>query len=444
MADHPIRTAAAATSGLVTGTLLEQIVKRIGIALGPLESLSDIDSDTGEIPLCVHHAGTGFVYFYDDSDTTTLDDGLNTLVDGSGRRYHRQDSASISLNSVLSRTNTPPGSPTVGDTYIVGTSPTGAWASNANDVAVYTVRGWIFASPSIGLSLYNQDDSAFWLYDETPQWVSSNPLVVADGEGVYDSNGNELLLFSVAAGAVNYAEVANAATGNPVEIRAKGSDTDVDLKLVPQADGKVDIDGIKWPNADGSSGQTLVTNGAGVLSWGSAGGRKRLAEKTASASSSLDFTEFDNTIYDGYEFTLYDILPAADDAFALRTSANAGSSYASGTNNYDSYTHEMVLTTPGGYRSQSTALRLSANHDVESTGAIGLSGTIRVIGAAESGGYTQFHFRLSYIEASGGTVTFAQGVGFRQTDAITDAVRFLFDSQNIASGIITLDGLRNS
>lgn len=39
--------------------------------------------------------------------------------------------------------NTPPGSPAAGDVYIVGTSPTGAWAGRANAVAVY-YGGWKF------------------------------------------------------------------------------------------------------------------------------------------------------------------------------------------------------------------------------------------------------------------------------------------------------------
>lgn len=40
--------------------------------------------------------------------------------------------------------NTPPGSPTIGDCYIVGTAPTGAWAGRANRIAVYTTGGWRF------------------------------------------------------------------------------------------------------------------------------------------------------------------------------------------------------------------------------------------------------------------------------------------------------------
>lgn len=40
--------------------------------------------------------------------------------------------------------NTPPGSPTQGDTYILGASPTGVWAGRANCLAGYFGTSWVF------------------------------------------------------------------------------------------------------------------------------------------------------------------------------------------------------------------------------------------------------------------------------------------------------------
>jgi len=45
---------------------------------------------------------------------------------------------------VITVTNTPPVSPTEGDAYVVGTSPTGAWAGRANCIAGRYNGGWIF------------------------------------------------------------------------------------------------------------------------------------------------------------------------------------------------------------------------------------------------------------------------------------------------------------
>ena len=47
---------------------------------------------------------------------------------------------------------TPPASPVVGSSYIVGASPTGAWAGQADKLAALTSGGWRFVAPVEGLS----------------------------------------------------------------------------------------------------------------------------------------------------------------------------------------------------------------------------------------------------------------------------------------------------
>src|SRR5450755_3827849 len=49
--------------------------------------------------------------------------------------------------------NTPPGSPSAGDCYIVGSSPTGAWVGQANAIAYFTT-GWNFAAPIKGMTVW--------------------------------------------------------------------------------------------------------------------------------------------------------------------------------------------------------------------------------------------------------------------------------------------------
>jgi hypothetical protein len=53
--------------------------------------------------------------------------------------------------------NTPPGSPALGDRYIVGTVPTGAWSTHASALAVYqkdetNTSAWIYYTPKEGWS----------------------------------------------------------------------------------------------------------------------------------------------------------------------------------------------------------------------------------------------------------------------------------------------------
>lgn len=60
----------------------------------------------------------------------------------------------------------PPGSPAAGDVYIVGASPTGAWAGKAGQVA-YFDQVWRFISPRPGLCLWLNDEQALCRYNGT-------------------------------------------------------------------------------------------------------------------------------------------------------------------------------------------------------------------------------------------------------------------------------------
>lgn len=180
MAENPIRAAASAESGVVKDTLLEAIVKRFGYTLNVGESLGDVDFDVGEPPLCVLSVATGFSYFLDTTDSTTADDGITCLVSGDGRRYHIEDAASINKNAVKAQQNDPPGSPSVGDAYIVGAAPTGDWAAHATDIAIYTLRGWVFATPDTGITVYNEATGANLQFDENGAWVAF-AVAIADG-----------------------------------------------------------------------------------------------------------------------------------------------------------------------------------------------------------------------------------------------------------------------
>lgn len=130
------------------------------------------------------------------------------------------------------------------------------------------------------ISLAQLDYSA-----NTVNWLDST--VVADLVndlspqlgGMLDVNGNaigngteELIKFSETASAVNEVTVTNSATGNAPELSATGDDTNIDLKLTPKGTGKLVLDGLNFPTADGTTGQFLKTDGSGNLSFDDAGG----------------------------------------------------------------------------------------------------------------------------------------------------------------------------
>lgn len=59
--------------------------------------------------------------------------------------------------------NSPPGSPTNGHRYVIGTSPSGAWSGKAKYLAVYR-GGWQFYAPYSGAVVYNLGDGKPYQY----------------------------------------------------------------------------------------------------------------------------------------------------------------------------------------------------------------------------------------------------------------------------------------
>jgi hypothetical protein len=53
----------------------------------------------------------------------------------------------------------PPGSPVVGDTYIVAGTATGAWAGKETQVAVWDGTDWVFGVPRTGWVAYLEDEA---------------------------------------------------------------------------------------------------------------------------------------------------------------------------------------------------------------------------------------------------------------------------------------------
>ena len=79
------------------------------------------------------------------------------------------------------RTNTPPSSPTDGDMYIIGSAPTGSWASYAGYVAKWSalIAAWEFYSPKNGWQfqstsareVYRRTGGAWEIYYQEGTWT---------------------------------------------------------------------------------------------------------------------------------------------------------------------------------------------------------------------------------------------------------------------------------
>jgi hypothetical protein len=103
----------------------------------------------------------------------------------------------LAKTSALDHTlNTPPASPNPGDAYIIGPSPTGAWAGLANNIAGY-YAGWQVKPPVAGWTAWTRNDSRLLYYngsawallttpklDATVTWV---PGTITNAAGVSSS-----------------------------------------------------------------------------------------------------------------------------------------------------------------------------------------------------------------------------------------------------------------
>lgn len=74
-------------------------------------------------------------------------------------------------------TNTPPGSPATGDTYIVGGTPTGAWSGHTAKIAQYSGSAWLIYSPAEGWTAYDQNLNSTYVYSGS-SWVSQAGAII--------------------------------------------------------------------------------------------------------------------------------------------------------------------------------------------------------------------------------------------------------------------------
>ena len=60
--------------------------------------------------------------------------------------------------------NDPPATPDIGASWIVGSSPTGAWAGHASAIACATEGGWRFIAAREGMLVWRNDSSVFSMH----------------------------------------------------------------------------------------------------------------------------------------------------------------------------------------------------------------------------------------------------------------------------------------
>jgi len=143
---------------------------------------------------------------------------------------------------------------------LIGTATTDTLTNKSVDLGTNTLTG--------SLSEFNTalQSESFASLTGTETLTNKTLTSPAIGTEILDTNAKELFKLTATTDAVNEFTVANAATGNGPTLSATG-ETNVDINITPKATGKIALDGIKWPNADGTADQVMTTDGSGVLSF---------------------------------------------------------------------------------------------------------------------------------------------------------------------------------
>jgi hypothetical protein len=81
------------------------------------------------------------------------------------------------------------------------------------------------------------------IIDDSNNVSGANRVDFANGKGVHDANGNEVVLFGTTASAVNEFTATNAATGGKPVLAATGGDTNIIMQLQGKGTGGVEIEG---------------------------------------------------------------------------------------------------------------------------------------------------------------------------------------------------------
>lgn len=154
--------------------------------------------------------------------TTTPDLGIPELAQSQSTPEITHNEALVLLQALLNgvindSTSTPPGSPVEGDSYIVASSPSGAWSGYENHIAIYWDGGWRFVpgvddngsiipmgSRQEGLRVYvrDTDETKIWT-GSPPSWesfISTSRLTVNSNLGIVRSGDSQVLFFQGGSG----------------------------------------------------------------------------------------------------------------------------------------------------------------------------------------------------------------------------------------------------
>lgn len=287
-----------------------------------------------------------------------------------------------------------------------------------------------------------------------------------------DEDGNEIIEATVPASAsvVNHIRVVAASAGAGPSIAAVGDDATINLGIGAKGTGllslgtgapveigslgkTITIGGLTWPTADGGVNQSIVTDGAGALTFGNPVGMTLISDISAVSAAMIDFTAIDST-YDEYEIRLLglqeSISAAGGDVFHLwmRFSTDGGATFIASAGAYQYAVNGFESTGSAQLINSTAATQIVLNsHTIHYTAAgltHGMDAVINISRPSEALP-AAVHWRgSSQRRTAPGQKTIAViGSGFRPVAEAINAVRILPVARNM-TGRALLYGIKKT
>lgn len=286
--------------------------------------------------------------------------------------------------------------------------------------------------PSTTSLLLGRGDSGTGPIEE----ITLGPNLVMVGtelDAVPGSSGIDQLTGDVTAGPGSGSEVATIA--NDAVTYAKMQNTSAPSIILGRGDsGAGNVEEIILGTNLSMSGTTLNATGGG----GGGGGLVLLGSLTASNSASLDFTSLITSLYDNYLIQLQAIKPVSSGTLNLRVSSNNGSSWLTGSSDYQyAIQHVNFAAFSGIATSVGSSAILICGSPVDAAQS-GADGEILIYNPLAT---IPTHAVVKSVGRMTDTNTYLLSGHAQYTPSTAiDAVQLYFDSGNIASGTIRLYG----
>lgn len=195
-------------------------------------------------------------------------------------------------NEVLSQgDNTPPVGPSLGDRYIIGTAPVGAWAANANDITEWDGAAWVFTPEREGLAAWVLDEVSAYVWNGA-LWVKFSAIFTVSLDDAYDDGR----FITADAGAVSITVpdtfnnvaldiVQNNVTHNPVALLITNAGTGGSLSLAGVTRRIVSDNGAL--SIETTTAGTLDLDAVGALSINSSAGAINIGDDAIAQSINI-------------------------------------------------------------------------------------------------------------------------------------------------------------